>query len=283
MIGRVYAHPKAVSFMTEHSVARAKYSPVMRSVFRFAGPAIIRFFGYPLDMEIQRRVRPVIKLLKPEREDVVLDVGCGVGYFTFELSKSYGSFAVGLDIDEEDIALADKVKNINRELESSFVAGSGLTLPFKNASFDKVLASEIIEHIHADSFFLKELSRVLKEGGTLVLTTPYDTHPVEFKHEHYKNVKKMRILGGHVRSGYNLKSLSEKFGQADLTVDDYVFSHGGYTKLARKIIKRFHWFGAPIAWVVSSIEDSVEVKEGKCIIVSARKKEPPHILRESRQ
>ena len=279
VIGRFYAHPKIVSRMVEHSVARAKYGLLMRSAFRVFGPALIRFFGFPLDMEVQRRARPLNRLLDVRGGERVLDVGCGVGYFTFEAVRlcrrrvrgPEECYAVGLDIDREDVGLARHAGRINHAENASFTQGNGLMLPFKNASFDKVLASEIIEHIHDDVSFLRELARVLKPGGTLVVTTPYDSSPVEYKQEHYKKIKRVHILGGHVRSGYSLGSITEKLENASFTVTEHAFSYGRYTKLARGIIKRLQWVGAPIAWSVSWLEDFTDVKDGKCIIVSARK------------
>lgn len=280
MIGRIYAHPKIVSEMSEHSVARAKYSPFLRSVFKLAGPLFIRLFGYPLDMEVQRRVKPVFRLLELTDQDVTLDVGCGVGYFTFasaltELHSSGDNkgrcIAVGADIDVEDIMIANKVKKVYRIQNTCFTAGDGLNLPFKKHSFNKILASELIEHIKADAFMLKEFSRVLKPSGLLVLTTPYKTNPIEYKTEHYKKIKKEKIVGGHVRSGYNLKTLREKLAKAGLEIVDTAYSYGSYTRFARRVIKSFLWLGTPLAWIISLIEDYVEVKEGNCIIVSARK------------
>lgn len=280
MIGRIYAHPKIVSEMVNHSVARAKYGPFFRSVFNLAAPLLIRLTGYPLDMEVQRRVKPVCRLLELREGDLILDVGCGIGYFTFasvlnECQPSNGgksgANAVGVDIDVEDLMLANKVKKVSRVKNTCFTAGNGLNLPFKKNSFTKILASELIEHVKADAFMLKDLSRVLKPGGLLVVTTPYTTNPIEYRNEHYKKIKKEKIMGGHVRSGYNLKTLEEKFAKAGLELGDHAYSYGSYTRFARRVIKSFVWLGAPLAWIISSFEDYVEVKDGNCIIVSARK------------
>ncbi|MFH1789398.1 MAG: methyltransferase domain-containing protein [Candidatus Altiarchaeota archaeon] len=279
MIGRLYGHPEIVSAMTGHSVARAKYGRFFRSFFNTAGPVIIRIFGYPLDMEVQRRVKPICRMLDLKEAEKVLDVGCGIGYFTFNSAVggcspagcASDSFCVGADLDVEDMNLAGTVKKVKRVKNACFAAADGLELPFKKDSFDRVLASELIEHIRDDASLLGEFARVLKPGGVLVLTTPYTTHPVEYKKEHYKKIRKEKIGGGHVRSGYNLASLGEKLGEVGFQIQDHAYSYGAYTRFARGIIKSFLWLGAPIAWIISSLEDYTLVKEGKCIIVSARK------------
>jgi ubiquinone/menaquinone biosynthesis C-methylase UbiE len=53
------------------------------------------------------------------------------------------------------------------------LAADSFHLPFNDKSFDCVIASEIIEHVFDPAEFIKELFRVVKKGGRLILTTPY--------------------------------------------------------------------------------------------------------------
>jgi len=53
------------------------------------------------------------------------------------------------------------------------VAGSATTLPFLSASFDAVLATEVLEHIYEPWIAVEEMRRVLRDGGTAVLSTPF--------------------------------------------------------------------------------------------------------------
>jgi SAM-dependent methyltransferase len=52
------------------------------------------------------------------------------------------------------------------------VNGDALTLPFADGAFDRVIASEVLEHVPADAAAMAELARVLRPGGTLALTVP---------------------------------------------------------------------------------------------------------------
>ena len=280
MIGKLYAHPNITKYMSEHSVARKKYGTFFRNLFRIAGPMIMRIFGYPLDMEIQRRVKPTAQLIDLEEGDVLLDVGCGVGYFSFGLGseecdyKENGAInhmTVGLDIDIEDVKLANKVKNENNLIDVFFIAGNGVDAPFKKGSFDRILASEIIEHLRDDEIFLRQLRGLVKDDGRIVVTTPYQAEPIEYSKEHFKKVKGANIKGGHVRSGYSVKTLQGKLEAAGLRSLEHRFSYGKLTKLGRSLIKMIGWFGAPPAWILSSLEDNIKVKEGKCLIVAAEK------------
>lgn len=271
VFGRAYSNPHAIELLSQHSVAKAKYGEKFRSVFRLLGPHVIGVFGFPLDMEIRRRVNPVLRLLNPKWGERVLDVGCGVGYFTFALASDKGCFTAGLDIDGEDVRLAGKIKAYEKSSDANFIAGSCLALPFKRESFDKILASELIEHVKSDVLLLRQLAGALRPGGLMVLTTPYDPDPTEYMREHCKKVKAARIGGGHVRSGYSIDSLKRKLKSAGLEVVEHTYSYKRYTQFARKIIKAFGWFGAPMAFIVSYLDEFTRGGRGKCIIVSARK------------
>tara|TARA_B100000315_G_scaffold254230_1_gene294838 strand:- start:192 stop:842 length:651 start_codon:yes stop_codon:yes gene_type:complete len=107
-----------------------------------------------------------IDILRKHQAKKVLDLGCNDGGFTARLEKE-GFEAVGMD-------LPDVVKHaMDTYPDMPFVAGSGeKKLPFKDATFDAVVASEVIEHIQQDKQFVQECKRILKKGGLLILATP---------------------------------------------------------------------------------------------------------------
>jgi ubiquinone/menaquinone biosynthesis C-methylase UbiE len=87
-------------------------------------------------------------------------VGCGSSVILQSLND-----AVGLDI------LANKVRYMRR-YGVPIVQGSIMALPFREASFDCVVCSQVIEHVVDDSALFAELTRVLRPGGLLILGTP---------------------------------------------------------------------------------------------------------------
>ncbi len=99
----------------------------------------------------------ILKSLPPGR---ILDVGCSDGGFIRELAK-LGWDVFGVDISR---AIPRDLKVVVNNLDNG--------LPFKDGSFDYVYTSEVIEHVLDTSLFLREINRVMKQGGVLVLTTP---------------------------------------------------------------------------------------------------------------
>ena len=100
--------------------------------------------------------------------DRVLDVGCGQGIYLARLARSYGFKGVGIDISRKSIEYAQKHLADKR---LRFEAGEAIKLPFTEASFDKVVSFDALEHIEAQEKAVKEMVRVLKPGGRLLVYT----------------------------------------------------------------------------------------------------------------
>ena len=102
----------------------------------------------------------------------VLDVGCNVGnlaFFIREFGLSVEQLRViGIDIAERSIATAN-MRNIPGAI---FQVGNALSINFPDASFDAVTLVEVIEHMPEKLSVLRELTRLLKPGGRLLLSTP---------------------------------------------------------------------------------------------------------------
>jgi SAM-dependent methyltransferase len=97
----------------------------------------------------------------------VLDVGCGEGQFTAELARA-GADVLGVDVAEEPLRRA---RARHPELNLRTIPCEG-PWPLPDAGFDLVWAGETIEHVADTVGWLSELRRVLRSGGSLVLTTP---------------------------------------------------------------------------------------------------------------
>jgi ubiquinone/menaquinone biosynthesis C-methylase UbiE len=109
----------------------------------------------------------------------VLDIGCSQGIASLLLGQE-GHKVIGVDIDPEVIEfaqreLATRPDAIKENVEFRLISPEGL--PFDDASFDSVLLGEVIEHLNRPERMLAETRRVLKPGGTVVITTPFGLHP----------------------------------------------------------------------------------------------------------
>ncbi len=130
----------------------------------------------------------------------VLDVGCGTGRHLLELSRLSGDF-VGLDMDHEDLMKFNYMLKLTAKerpvvANVSAVEGDGECLPFADGLFDCVICTETLEHVPDDGAVLGELLRVLRQGGTLVISVP-DEHSERLL---WKLSPRYRTTpGGHVR------------------------------------------------------------------------------------
>jgi ubiquinone/menaquinone biosynthesis C-methylase UbiE len=96
---------------------------------------------------------------------IVLDAGCGTGWFS-QRAVERGASVVSLDV---GMSLLQRVAE---KCDSRLVAGDLLSLPFPPHSFDLIICSEVIEHTLDPRRSVAELGRVLRRGGILALTVP---------------------------------------------------------------------------------------------------------------
>ena len=101
------------------------------------------------------------------RGDQALDLGCGTGEFSAALAQA-GASVIGVEVARAAVARA---RARHPGLEFRLIADAG-PLPFADACFDLIWASEVIEHVADTARWLSEVRRVLVPGGRLLATTP---------------------------------------------------------------------------------------------------------------
>ncbi len=121
--------------------------------------------------------------------DVILDAGCGMGDLMLQLPGD----VIGLDISTDYLKVA-------AERGLTVVLGVIEQLPWPDGTFDMVIATDILEHVLDLNTAVKELLRVLKRGGTLVVRTPNEevlslaVVPYEFVHLRRFDVATFQLL-----------------------------------------------------------------------------------------
>lgn len=148
--------------------------------------------------------------------DRILDVGCGEGRHTLGAYLHANVEAVGVDLSANDIQKAREgavefVDPNNADKSITFQEADALALPFEDDSFDKVICSEVLEHIPDYKGVLKEIKRVLKPDGLLAVSVPR-AWPEEICWRLSKAYH--QVEGGHIRifNSVQLKHDVESFG-----------------------------------------------------------------------
>ena len=121
------------------------------------------------------RLEAVRDLLDPQPGDRVLDLGCAAGAITHYVS-TFGAEPVGIDF--EPLAI-ERARELFPGLR--FEVADATQLPFADASFDKAVAADFVEHIEDDTFVAMcvELRRVLVPGGLFAIYAPNPRHLIE--------------------------------------------------------------------------------------------------------
>jgi SAM-dependent methyltransferase len=157
------------------------------------------------------RLEAVRSLVEPAAGERVLDLGCAAGAISDYLS-SLGCETVGVDAEPRAV---EKARELFPELR--FELADVAALPFEDASFDKAVAADLVEHVDDATFrgMLAEARRVLRPGGTLSIYTPNPKHPIE-------RLKAHDLLLARNPTHIGLRdaaALERMLGEAGFTVD----------------------------------------------------------------
>ncbi len=134
----------------------------------------------------QARYEWILKIAGNVEGKKVLDLGSGDGTVTYILANA-GAIVTGVDNEAQGLKYAKEnleSMDTHKTLKYSFIEASAYDLPFEPEEFDIVVHCEVIEHLQEPEKMLKEVQRVLKKGGTCILTTPYKLteHPQDINH-----------------------------------------------------------------------------------------------------
>ncbi len=133
----------------------------------------------------------MLDYLRISQSDVVLDAGCGEGFYSMIFSNLYGCRVIAVDSDTKILDMAKMW--LKDDPNINFQVASLNNLGYPDNYFDKIVCSEVLEHIPDDSGAAGELYRVLKPGGTIALTVPNKNYP--FLWDPFNKIREFLGLG----------------------------------------------------------------------------------------
>jgi ubiquinone/menaquinone biosynthesis C-methylase UbiE len=127
-----------------------------------------RWFTSPIGSLLKKfEVELIQDLLRPQKDEMILDAGCGTGMFTLDI-LSLGSQVIGLDISLPMLLHAGKKL---KGYPFQMILADILNLPFPKNSFDKVVSVTALEFVEDAKGAVGELFRITKRGGCIVVAT----------------------------------------------------------------------------------------------------------------
>ncbi len=165
--------------------------------------------------------------------DRLLDIGCGAGRHAAEGARR-GASVVAVDLDGSEVkatagllaAMAAAGEASNMALGGALM-GDVTQLPFPDNAFDRIIASEVLEHVPDDAAALTELCRVLAPGGRLAVTVP-TWFPEQVCWLLSDRYHAPFVKGGHVRI-YRQPELAARARRADLELVDVHGAHAWHS------------------------------------------------------
>ncbi|HEX8205992.1 MAG TPA: methyltransferase domain-containing protein [Solirubrobacteraceae bacterium] len=119
--------------------------------------------------DVQRRRRLVREAIAARPGERVLDVGCGTGFYVAELLEDVGPDGAVTGVDPSAPMLTVARERCAGAPNVTFAEGAATALPVEDASFDAAVSVQVLEYVEDVDAALRELRRVLRPGGRLVV------------------------------------------------------------------------------------------------------------------
>ncbi len=164
------------------------------------------------------RIKKVLPVIENYQDCVLLDIGCGFNYKLLETLSPYISHGFGIDFKVKEVKNLN-ITTINARLDDK--------LPFEDNKFDIITMLAVLEHLDKPLKIIKEIERVLKYSGKLILTVPSKlSKPVlEFLSFKLKIISELEIRDH--KKYYNYKDLQQLFLQTNFKIEHHKYFQMG--------------------------------------------------------
>ena len=203
----------------------------------------------------RRRLEMILRAAEERIKGKVLENGCGVGMYV-EHMLLYGGQIIGLEFDFERAAEAGA-------RSPNILNAAGESLPIPSEAFDLILSHEVLEHVQDDDRAVREMVRVLRPGGRIVIFVPnsgypFETHGIYWREKYsfgnkplvnYLPRKWRDKLAPHVRV-YSRRDLAKLFDGLPVKFIQRTVIFGAYDNL----IARFGAFGKFLRRILQFLE-----------------------------
>lgn len=151
--------------------------------------------------------------------DEIIDIGCGKGENAFDIA-SKAKFVTGIDFKKQNIDIAKlryKLKNLE------YIVGDALNYNFENKKFDKIVLSNVLEHIDKRIDFLKDLHQI---SNIILLRVPMITREWLSVYKKNQNLEYRLDPTNHIE--YELDGLKKELSEGGWKISNYSIQFGEF-------------------------------------------------------
>lgn len=231
------------------------------------------------------------KLFNFNSGDKLLDLGCGEGRHLIHACLEHNILGVGVDLSRRDLSIAGQrfipYAAYNSNSQFNLQQADATQLPFADNSFDKIICSEVLEHIENYRGVLQEIKRVLKPNGVLAISVPR-AWPEKICWK--LSTAYHQVEGGHIRI-FNAPHL-----RAEISALGFEFTHRYWAHALHspfwwlkcwrwdkqensRLIKLYHrvlvWDLMQKPWLTQTLEKLLNPLLGKSVVMHFIKLETP--------
>lgn len=220
--------------------------------------------------------------------DTLLDVGCGEGRHVIHACLEHNIQGVGVDLSLRDLKITAErfapYAGYNPKSHFAIQQTDATKLPFADHSFDKIICSEVLEHIENYTGVLHEIKRVLKPNGILAISVPRAwPEKICWRLSNAYH----QVEGGHIRI-FNARQLRSEIEMQGFEFTHRYWAHALHSPFwwlkclwwnsqdSSRVIKAYHqllvWDLMQKPWITQTLEKLLNPFLGKSVVMHFKKK-----------